>query len=102
MQLHIVAPLTIETAMNGMIEFMPVVMEGELPSSTPASWSRFLKPEGKRIPLSPAAASKCQRYLSAYNSEALSEDGSVAFTIAGNALVECLPQNCANFEEELA
>lgn len=102
MQLHVVVPLSIETASNGILELMPVVMKGGLPSKKPANWQKFLKTEGKRIPISPITTSKCQRYMQQHNTEALSEDGMVAYTIAGNALVECLPEDCDIDEEAVA
>lgn len=70
---------------------MPVHMTGQPPSADPSSWLRFLKTGGIRIPIAPADAERCQRYMRQHSTEALSEDGVTAYTIAGNALVECLP-----------
>lgn len=94
MQLKLTPGLTIETAMQGELELMPVVMKITNPSETPSLWLKFLKTQGRRIPISPAAIAQCQRYMRQHGTEALSEDGIVAYTIASNALVECLPEVC--------
>lgn len=96
MEMIKVAPLVVETAMSGEIEFKPVQLADPMPSETPDLWLRFLKREGKRIPLSPLTANKCQRYMRQHNTEALSANGIEAFTIAGNALIECLPEVCGS------
>lgn len=98
MQLLITVPLFIETAMQSKLELMPVVMK-TMPSSQPALYTRFIKAGGQRIPLSPNEINRCQRYMKGNDTEALSEDGSTAFTISGTALVECSPENIEQLEE---
>lgn len=94
MQLHLTVPLEVEDASKRTLELMPVVLEGPRPSDIPDLFLRFLKPNGMRIPMSPIAISRVQRYMVANSTEAVSEDGVQAFTVAGNALVECLPEVC--------
>lgn len=104
MQLKLVPPLVIDTATHGEIELLPVVMETGRPSDTPALWLKFLVPSGFRIPVGPREIDKCQRYMSTHGSEALSPDGEIAFTVAGNALIQCSPEVCnpSESEEEVA
>ena len=90
MQILLTVPLCIETALQGTLELMPVRMTSH-PSTKQATWLEFLKPQGQRIPLAPKQIERCQVYMRSNNTEALSEDGSNAYTIEGNALVECLP-----------
>lgn len=95
MQIHLTPPLVVKTALGTRLELMPVHMQDPKPSSVPDRWLRFLKTEGKRIPISPTEAERCQRYMRQHETEALSEDAETAYTIAGNALVECLPDALA-------
>jgi hypothetical protein len=96
MQLLITPPLNVQTAMAGILEMMPVRVDISKPSKVPELWLRFLKTGGRRIPLSPVEASRCQQYMQQHNTEAISEDGITAFTVAGNSLIECLPEVCMN------
>ncbi len=90
MLIHITPPLKVSAATGSDIEVMPVVME-TLPSCSDDQWASFLKPDGRRIPLSPKEAQKVQEYMRQNRTDAVSEDSNVAFTVSGNALVECLP-----------
>lgn len=91
MQIVLTVPLFVETALQGVLEFLPVQMT-TCPSKNLTKWTEFLKPDGQRIPLAPRQIERCQSYMRSYETEALSEDGCTAFTIDGNALVECLPE----------
>ena len=99
MQIVLTVPLFVETALQGKLELMPVLMKSR-PSTNQTKWTEFLKPEGQRIPLAPRQVERCQVYMRNYETEALSEDGSTAFTIEGNALVECLPEAVEVFDEQ--
>lgn len=94
MQTIATSPLAVETAFHGPIELLPVYMDIQRPSEIPAKFLQFLKPGGRRIPVSPRQADRIQRYMGSNSTEALTEDGLTAFTIAGDALVECLPEVC--------
>lgn len=91
MQIILTFPLFVQTALHGKLELMPVLMKSR-PSTNQTKWIEFLKPEGQRIPLAPQQVERCQNHMRIYNTDAMSEDGSTAFTIEGNALVECLPE----------
>ncbi|EKD97767.1 MAG: hypothetical protein ACD_23C00750G0008 [uncultured bacterium] len=90
MQIVLTVPLFVETALHGTLELMPVQITSR-PGTEDAKWFEFLKPKGQRIPLAPKEIERCQAYMRNYDTEALSEDGINAFTINGNALVECSP-----------
>jgi hypothetical protein len=78
---------------------LTVQME-RLPCKTPEKWQEFLKPNGQRIPLSPKQIERCQSYMRSYRTDALSEDAMTAFTIEGNALVECLPDSIGEHTDD--
>lgn len=96
MQILLTVPLKVQTAARKTIELLPVIMGNARPSEDPGLFVRFLKKDGVRIPISPNEVLSVQRYMISNRTEALSEDGVRAFTIAGNALVECLPDVCMN------
>lgn len=100
MQLKLVPPLVVQTAMHGELEFLPVAMDNGFPSTTPALLLKFLVPQGHRIPISPREADRCQRYMKQHGSEALSHDSELAFTVAGNALIQCNPEVCNASESQ--
>lgn len=90
MQIILTVPLIVETALQGQLELLPVHMTSR-PSTDPAKWSAFVKPQGQCIPLAPKEVERCKAYMRSHETEALSEDASTAFTIDGNALLECQP-----------
>lgn len=100
MQLLLTVPLAVETELHSAIELLPVQMDIKRPSNIPELWLRFLKTEGKRIPVSPKQADRIQRYMLEHRTEALSEDGLQAFTISGDALVECVPEVCIQSKDQ--
>lgn len=106
MKLIITAPLRIKTLSGKTLDLLPVPMAYGFPSGTCAPgknlWSKFLKPQGLRLACDGADISRAQSYMQQHGTEALSEDGEVAFTVAGNALVECLPEICDEMAGQLA
>jgi hypothetical protein len=96
MKLKLTAPLEIAAISGAKLELLPVPMTVGFPSSKGAPWqsywTMFLKPNGKRIPVDPDAVRNAQEYMRLHQTEALSEDGEIAFTIVGNELIECRPQ----------
>ena len=88
MKLKLTAPLEIAAISGAKLELLPVPMTVGFQSSR----TMFLKPNGKRIPVDPDAVKNAQEYMRLHQTEALSEDGEIAFTIVGNELIECRPQ----------
>lgn len=106
MQLKLTVPLTIKTSAGKTLELLPVPMDNGFPSGTIAPWHnlwcKFLKAGGQRIPCDGRQINRIQVYMREHGTEALSEDGEVAFTVAGNELVECDPSVCMNAHDEAA
>lgn len=106
MQLKLTVPLTIKTSAGKTLELLPVPMDNGFPSGTIAPWHnlwcKFLKPGRQRIPCDGHEINRIQHYMREHGTEALSEDGEVAFTVAGNELVECDPSVCMNAHDEAA
>lgn len=98
MQILLCLPLVIKTKAGKTLELNPVVMSAK-PSDDSATFLKFLKTEGDQIVISEKEAERCQRYMRDNKTEALSEDGVTAYTICGDMLVECLPDEFV--EEEL-
>lgn len=102
MKLILTAPLRIKTLAGKQLELMPVPMRNGFPSGTVAPWEnlwcKFLKAGGQRMPCDGADINRVQAYMRQHGTEALSEDGEVAFTVAGNALVECCPEVCGEVD----
>jgi hypothetical protein len=61
---------------------------------------RFLKPEGDRIAIGEQEANLCRQYMRQHNTQALSEDGLMAYTICNTNLVECLPKALGQEESQ--
>lgn len=93
MQLILTIPLTLGTKGHE-LDLLPVHMSNGFPSKDSKTWLKFLKAGGRRVQLSSTDANKAQAYMKQNGTEALSEDGEIAFTIAGDNLVECDPQVC--------
>lgn len=100
MKLILTAPLRIKTLAGQTLELLPVPMANGFPSGTVAPWSNlwceFLKPGGRRLQCDGADINRVQDYMRKHGTEALSEDGESAYTVAGNALVECRPEVCGD------
>jgi hypothetical protein len=71
------------------LELLPVVTEPQATQGNTVRLGDFLKPGGRRLALDKPAVQKVQQYMLAHNTEALSEDGVVAFTVHGDGLAEC-------------
>lgn len=104
MQLKLTVPLTIKTSSGKTMELLPVPMDNGFPSGTIAPWHnlwcKFLKAGGQRITCDGQQINRIQHFMREHGTEALSEDGEVAFTVAGTELVECDPSVCMNAQEE--
>lgn len=99
MNLVLTTPLRISTALGTVLELLPVAMAIGLPSQyrqDPSLFVRFLKRNGQRVPIAPRELDRVQAYMARHATEALSEDGERAFTVHGNALVECVPKVCGD------
>lgn len=90
MQLHLTNPLGIVASNHSRFDFLPVVMTVR-PSNRPTTWADFLMPMGRRYPLDLTELYRCQQFMRKHGTEALSEDGILAFTVDGDGLIECLP-----------
>lgn len=95
MQLLITTPLTVQTCTGQALELLPVPMHIGTPSRHSSLFARFLKRQGRRLALTASEAAKVQAYMRQHGTEALSEDGDVAWTLCGDGLAECLPEVCA-------
>ena len=95
MQLLITTPLTVQTCTGQALELLPVPMHIGTPSRHSSLFARFLKRQGRRLALTASEAAKVQAYMRRHGTEALSEDGDVAWTLCGDGLAECLPEVCA-------
>lgn len=106
MKLILTAPLRIKTLAGRTLDLLPVPMANGFPSGTCSPWKNlwceFLKPQGLRLPCDGADINRVQAYMRQHGTEALSEDGEIAFTVAGNALVECLPEVCGEVDGQLS
>ncbi|WP_300649336.1 hypothetical protein [Hydrogenophaga sp.] len=93
MHLLLTLPITLRSLVKPKkLDFNPVVMSGPLPSKSPDLWRRFLKPGGKTVAISASDSAKVRAYMQEHSTEAISEDGLVAFTLQDDGfLVECLP-----------
>ena len=102
MKLIMTAPLRVKTLAGKQLDLMPVPMRNGFPSGTCEPWNNqwceFLKAGGQLLPCDGVNISLVQAYMRQHGSEALSEDGEVAFTVAGNALVECCPEVCGEVD----
>lgn len=92
MQIHLTVPITVHTAKKRKLELLPVIQDIPRPSDDANLLGRFLKPGGVQVPLLPGQSALIQSYMLRNKTEALSEDGIVAFTLQGDMLIECLPE----------
>lgn len=103
MKIKLTAPLFVRTKRSRKLELLPVPMKNGFPSGTTSpyksQWAEFLKPAGQRLPLQVEDVNRIQSYMRRHGTEALSEDGTTAFTIAGCELVECDPAVCGDVDD---
>lgn len=83
------------------IALLPVPMLNPRPSSNPQQFAAFYKPLGKLISLHEDDALRVRKYMERFNTEALTSNGQVAFTLHGNQLMECDPLVCGQPPEPL-
>lgn len=76
------------------VALLPVPMFHARPSSDPQRFAAFYKPAGKLIPVHEDDALRVRKYMERFNTEALTSDGQLAFTLHGNQLMECDPLVC--------
>lgn len=100
MQLELTGPLIVRPLQGGKLELLPVRME-KLPTWKPAVFTGFLKPQGQRIALTPRDIDAVQAYMRQYSTDAVSEDGLIAFTLSQDGLLECLPDTAEQLFDEL-
>lgn len=92
MQIKLTPPLTMKTVNKTKLELLPVYMPNGRPSSSgPNGWNAFINHSGMKLHIESADAQRVQDYMRAHDTEALSEDGEMAFTLFGNQLIECSP-----------
>ena len=99
--MHTLLTAPLQLSVNGKtMMFLPVPMTNGFPSrSLSASgglWIRFLKSNGRRIELDEKDTSRVRAYMRQHGTEALTEDGNTAFTVAGYVLQECDPSVCGS------
>lgn len=95
MQLLLCSPLTVRHLVSGKAyELLPVPMAAPIPSRQPELWLRFLRPQGRFVPITSDDAERVQSFMRRHGTEALSDDGEIAWTLAGSRLVECDPSVC--------
>lgn len=98
----VTTPLEVMALCGRPLALIPVPMANGFPSGAnpwyPSLWVKFLKsakPLGLRRSIRVEDVSRIQGYVRKYQTEALSEDGLTALTIAGYQLVECESDVCA-------
>lgn len=83
------------------IALLPVPMLNPRPSSDPKQFAGFYKARGKLISLHEDDVLRVRKYMERFNTEALTSDGQMAFTLHGNQLMECDPLVCGQPTEPL-
>jgi hypothetical protein len=98
MILKIAPPLVITTSNGIRLELLPVPMKNPYPSGTvlgwPCLWPDFVKRDGQAHACDETEIARVQAYMKLHATEALSEDGELAFTVSGSFLRECCPEVC--------
>lgn len=104
MRLKITTPLVVTTSNGTKLELLPVPMKNPYPSGTrsgwPCQWFDFLKPDGQAHACDESEIAQAQQYMRLHETEVLSEDGELAFTVSGPFLRECCPHVCG-LEDDL-
>ena len=83
------------------IALLPVPMLHPRPSADPKQFAGFYKPRGKLISLHEDDVLRVRKYMERFQTEALTSDGQMAFTLHGNQLMECDPMVCGQPTEAL-
>lgn len=83
------------------IALLPVPMLHPRPSSDPKQFAGFYKARGKLISLHEDDVLRVRKYMERHNTEALTSDGQMAFTLHGTQLMECDPLVCGQPTEPL-
>ena len=95
MYLTLTIPLTIRHLVScKTYQMLPVPMAQSTPSTDPTLWRKFLKVGGRVLPISKEDTARVRQYMQQHQTEALSVDGEVAYTLNGEFLAECMPQAC--------
>lgn len=79
---------------------LPVPLSAR-PSGDPELFSRFIKQCAPMVSLHEDDALRVRNYMKRHNTEALTSDGLVAFTLHGNQLLQCDPTACGQPGESL-
>lgn len=97
-----VAPLLVRSLVQEPMTYalLPVPLSTQ-PSADPAAFSVFFKAGGTLVSLHADDALRVRNYMKRHNTEALTSDGRVAFTLHGNQLLECNPDVCGQPPERL-
>lgn len=91
-----VAPLLVRSlAAPALYALLPVPMKN-LPTKCPELLAKFVTPMGAILPLHEDDSHRVRKYMARYNTEALTSDGIIAFTLDGhgNRLLQCDPDAC--------
>lgn len=73
------------------VALLPVPLASPLPSTDPERFASFCNLLGRRIPLHEDDVLRVKKFMRRHRTDAVTSDGSVAFTLLGNVLVECDP-----------
>lgn len=84
-----------------MVALHPVPLALPLPSADSERFADFCNSFGGRIPLHEDDSLRVKNFLSRHRTDAVTSDGTVAFTLLGNALVECDPVSHGQPSERL-
>ncbi len=99
MKLKITPALQVTSDCGKQLQLMPAPMKNGFPSREPRLWLQFLRADGQRLAISTTDCKRVQAYMREHGTEALSDDGVTAFTIASNSLIECRPAVCGDIDE---
>ncbi len=98
MKLKLTTPLSVTTSDGTHLDLLPVPMKNPYPSGTrrgwPCQWPDFVNRDGLAHPCDGNEIARVQQYMRQHETEALSEDGLLAFTVSGPFLCECHPEVC--------
>jgi hypothetical protein len=83
------------------IALLPVPMLNPRPSTDTKKFAGFYKPLGKLISLHEDDVLRVRKYMERFATEALTNDGQMAFTLHGNQLMQCDPTVCGQPQEPL-
>jgi hypothetical protein len=99
MHLTTTEPLTVCNLVSRKVySMLPVPLTCGAPSTHPDIWRRFVKLGGRVLPISKDDTERVRTYMRQHGTEAITPDGTVAFTLNGEFLAECVPQACGQHE----